>query len=127
MPVDNIITTIITVLGSSGTTAIILALLQRKWAKSDKKDAQKVREDTKLDAVVDGLKVLTVDRVRYLGQCYIERHEISLEDKENLKDMYDAYKKLGGNGHLEVVMAEVNRLPIVDKSKNYMRGGGASA
>ena len=88
-------------LGSSGLTAIVLAVLQRKWSCQDRQDA-----------IVAGLKVLTVDRVRYLGRSYINNHSISLEDKENLQDMYRAYKALGGNGHLETVMAEVERLPL---------------
>ena len=98
---DAIIQTLLACVGSSGLTAIILALLQRRWSKADKRDA-----------VVAGLKVLTVDRVRYLGKCYIADGKITLEDKENLQDMYRAYKDLGGTGHLETVMAEVNQLPI---------------
>ena len=98
---DAIIQTLLACVGSSGLTAIILALLQRRWSKADKRDA-----------VVAGLKVLTVDRVRYLGKCYIADGKITLEDKENLQDMDRAYKDLGGNGHLETVMAEVNHLPI---------------
>ena len=90
----------------SGTMAILLAYLNRKWNKADK-------QDEKMDAVVDGLKVLTVDRVRYLGKSYISSHGISLEDKENLQEKYRAYKKLGGNGHLNTVMDEVERLPIM--------------
>ena len=96
-------------LGSSGLTAIILAVLQRRWAQADKRDA-------KMDAVVAGLKVLTVDRVRYLGKCYINDRSISLEDKENLEEMYRAYKGLGGNGHLQTVMDEVERLPVQGKT-----------
>ena len=98
---DAIIQTLLACVGSSGLTAIILALLQRRWSKADKRDA-----------VVAGLKVLTVDRVRYLGKCYIADGKITLEDKENLQDMGRAYKDLGGNGQLETVMAEVNHLPI---------------
>lgn len=48
---DAIIQTLLACVGSSGLTAIILALLQRRWSKADKRDA-----------VVAGLKVLTVDR-----------------------------------------------------------------
>lgn len=88
-------------LGSSGLTAIVLAILQRRWSCQDKQDA-----------LVAGLKVLTVDRVRYLGRCYILDGKISLEDRENLEEMYTAYKSLGGNGHLETIMAEVRHLPI---------------
>lgn len=91
-------------LGSSGLTAIVLAVMQRRWACQDRQDA-----------IVDGLKVLTVDRVRYLGRSYINNHSISLEDKENLQDMYRAYKALGGNGHLETIMGEIERLPVKDE------------
>lgn len=96
-----IIQIVVACLGSSGLTAIVLAVLQRKWACQDRQDA-----------IVDGLKVLTVDRVRYLGRNYINNHSISLEDKENLQDMYRAYKALGGNGHLETIMGEIERLPV---------------
>lgn len=92
-------------LGSSGITAIILAVLQRRWSKADK-------ADEKQDAIISGLKVLTVDRVRYLGKNYIERGWITLWEKENLKDMYVAYKALGGNGHLDTVIKEIERLDI---------------
>ena len=98
---DGIVQIVVACLGSSGLTAIVLAVLQRKWSCQDRQDA-----------IVAGLKVLTVDRVRYLGRSYINNHSISLEDKENLQDMYRAYKALGGNGHLETVMAEIERLPV---------------
>ena len=100
----GIVQIVVACLGASGLTAIVLALLQRKWACQDRQDA-----------IVAGLKVLTVDRVRYLGRSYINAHSISLEDKENLQDMYRAYKSLGGNGHLETVMAEIERLPVQDE------------
>ena len=88
-------------MGSSGITAIILALLQRKW-----------KNDEKQDAIIDGLKVLTVDRVRYLGKSYIDRGYITLWEKENLREMHKAYKALGGNGHLDTVVKEVDKLDI---------------
>ena len=86
---------------SSGLTALLLAVLQRRWAKEDKQDA-----------IVNGLKVLTVDRVRYLARGYIQDGDITLEDKETLQDMHRAYKALGGNGHLDTAMAAVEQLPI---------------
>ena len=36
---DAIIQTLLACVGSSGLTAIILALLQRRWSKADKRDA----------------------------------------------------------------------------------------
>lgn len=89
----------------AGIMGIIQSCLNRKWAKEDK-------ENSKLDAVVTAQKLIMLDRVRYLGKKYITEQEISLEDKETLIDMHKAYKALGGNGHLDAVMEEVERLPI---------------
>lgn len=92
---------VISAVTSSGVTAIILAILQRKWAKDDRQDA-----------IMEALKVLMIDRVRYLGNRYIQAGSVSLTDKETLQDMHRAYKALGGNGHLNTVMEEVDELPI---------------
>lgn len=94
------------VLGSSGLSAVVVAVLNRHWAKKD-------REDDKLDALVAAQKVLMIDRVRSLGNKYMEAGGITLDDKENIQEMHRAYKTLGGNGHLTTVMNEVERLPIV--------------
>ena len=90
----------------SGLMAILLAWFQRKWKKED-------ASEDKLSALVTAQKVIMIDRVRWLGRMYIDAGHISLEDKENLKDMHKAYKALGGNGHLQTVMDEVDRLPVV--------------
>lgn len=103
---ENLFIALIGALTGSGVSSIVVVLLQRKWAKQDK-------HDERVDALVDANKVLMIDKVRYLGKKYISEGEIHLEDKENLKEMYDAYKRLGGNGHLETVMAEVNHLKVI--------------
>lgn len=90
----------------SGIMAIILAVLQRKWNKEDK-------EDARISALVQASKVTMVDRVTYLGKVYISQDRITLAEKENLEEMFRAYKALGGNGHLDTVMEEVNRLKVV--------------
>nr|DAI25345.1 MAG TPA: holin protein [Bacteriophage sp.] len=97
----EILQIVLTAATGSGVTAIILAILQRKWTKDDKRDA-----------IVDALKVLLIDRVRYLGQKYISDGSVSLSDRETLDEMHQAYKSLGGNGHLKIIMSEVGELPI---------------
>lgn len=90
----------------SGFMAILQAWLQRKWRKEDKKDER-------IDALVSAQRVLMIDRVKHLGKHYIDIGEINLEDKENLQEMYRAYKGLNGNGHLDTVMREVEKLKVV--------------
>ena len=62
---------------------------------------------------MNGLKVLMIDRVRYVGNCYIKEQQITMSDKETIKEMHNAYRKLGGNGHLDAIMAEVEKLPVM--------------
>lgn len=90
----------------TGVFSVILACLNRKWSKQDKKD-------DRIDAIVTAQKVTMIDRVRHLGKIYISDGEIHLEDKENLKEMYQAYKGLGGNGHLDQIMSEIEKLKVV--------------
>lgn len=103
---ETIIVALIAALTGSGISSIVIVLLQRKWAKQD-------MHDERVDALVDASKVQMIDRVRWLGRTYIEAGEIRLEDKENLREMYAAYKRLGGNGHLDTIMSEVNHLKVV--------------
>lgn len=103
---ENVVVVLIGALTGSGVSSIVVCLLQRKWAKQDKRDER-------VDALVDASKVQMIDRVRWLGKKYIADGEIHLEDKENLTEMYNAYKRLGGNGHLETVMYEVNHLKVI--------------
>lgn len=89
----------------SGIMMIILAVLQRKWQKEDKTSDQ-------MDAQTGALKVLMIDRVKHLAKEYFKQGYITLEDKDTIKDMYNAYKKLGGNGQLNNTMEEIDKLEV---------------
>ena len=53
------------------------------------------------------------DRIMTLGEIYIQRGSITPDEYENLYNyLYIPYKKLGGNGSAERIMAEVKKLPL---------------
>ena len=89
----------------SGLMMILHAILQRKWQKED-------RSSDKMDAQTEALKVLMRDRVNHLGRIYLKQGYISVMDKDTLKEMYTAYKRLGGDGHLETIKDEVDKLEV---------------
>ena len=92
---ETIITIFASVLASSGLWAFLMKGM-------DKKDAK-----TKM------LIGLGHDRIVTLGMTYIERGYITQDEFENLnKYLYEPYKKLGGNGSAEKIMAEVTKLPM---------------
>lgn len=90
----------------AGVMSIIQAWLQRKWSKKDKRDER-------IDSLVEAQKVMMIDRVKHVAKDYISDGEISLDDKNNLMEMYKAYKGLGGNGHLDLTMREVEKLTVI--------------
>lgn len=90
----------------AGLMSIVLAYLQHKWAKQE-------AHDDRVDALVDAEKVMMIYMVTSLGKEYIRDGQISLNDKDTLKEMHKTYKALGGNGHLDTIMNEVDRLKVV--------------
>ena len=54
-----------------------------------------------------------LDRIRHLGQSYIQKGEISFDDRRIFHMMHDAYHDgLGGNGDADLVVEAVDDLPL---------------
>ena len=120
-------TLLLAFIGSGAATGLVSLLgdkIKRKWKKEDAGEDYAARIDKiekKLDVLADNQekmkksqKVTTRERIRYLGLCYIGAKKITLDDRETLEEMHEAYEELGGNGALDTVMAEVDKLPVVD-------------
>lgn len=88
--IQSIITVVCAVIASSG----FWAFLQKK---TDKNDAK-----TRL------LVGLGHDRIMYLGEQYLQRGEMTVDEYENLHDyLYVPYSENGGNGSAELIMKKV--------------------
>jgi len=91
---------------------------RERKAKKEDDDSQNAEErletiERKMDAQTEALKFVLYDRIRYLGQAYIAETEIDFDDRRILNDMHRSYHNgLGGNGDLDVLMREVNSLPL---------------
>ena len=82
---------------------------QKRKRKYDKDDGK----DKDIMALKTGLKWVIYDRIRYLGQTYISHKSIDFDDRRILNEMHKCYHDgLGGNGDLDNLMGEVNRLPL---------------
>lgn len=99
-------------------------MLKRKAAKEDKTEAEADKQkkseqerlettEKKLDALKIGVRIILLDRIQHLGQAYIRDGEVDFDDRRRLNDMHSVYhSSLGGNGDLDVLMHEVNSLPL---------------
>lgn len=54
------------------------------------------------------------DKLLYLCRKYLSKGQISAEQHENLLYLYRPYRELGGNGTIEHLMGEINKLPMRD-------------
>lgn len=82
---------------------------QKRKRKYDRDDGK----DKDITALKAGLKWVLYDRIRFLGQHYIGAGQVDFDDRRILNEMHKSYHDgLGGNGDLDVLMHEVNALPL---------------
>ena len=87
------------------------ATLEDRQDRQIEKRLEKIEAES--EAQSEALKFILYDRIRYLGQAYIAEGEIDFDDRRVLNDMHRSYHEgLHGNGDLDTLMAEVNRLPL---------------
>ena len=66
-----------------------------------------------LAAVAKAERVILLDRILHLGKGYIDKGEISFDDRKRFHDMHSCYHDdLGGNGDAKLVVEGVDELPL---------------
>ena len=75
------------------------------------------RLEDQMAAVAKANKIMMLDRILHLGLSYIEKGEITLEERRRLHEMHDCYHNpapdgLGGNGDAKLIMEAVDELPL---------------
>lgn len=94
-----VITILCALLASTGFWAFITKVVDKKSAKNKM------------------LLGLGHDRIMYLGMQYVKHGQITQSEYENLyKYLYEPYKSMGGNGSVNRLMREVDKLKIVPDS-----------
>jgi len=75
-------------------------------------DQQKLQGE-ELKAQGEGVRFLLYDKIKYLGQEYVKKNEVSFEDRKNLHKAHNVYHNgLHGNGDLDGIMKNVDDLPL---------------
>ena len=61
----------------------------------------------------EALRVILLDRIRHLGQSYIQKGEIDFDDRRIFHMMHKVYHDgLGGNGDADLIVAAVDKLRL---------------
>lgn len=96
---------------------------EQKKADAEKRDAMDIEKrlrniEEQNRAQNEALRFILYDRIRHFGQAYIAAGEVDFDDRRILNDMHSSYHNgLGGNGDFDVLMREVNALPLKPKGK----------
>lgn len=86
----------------SGIVSIVQMVIRRRWEKSDKGSAQ-----------TKALRYLMLYIMIQTAKSHIKDGEISMDDRRQLHKWHELYHDgLGGNGDMDKLMAEVNKLPL---------------
>ena len=91
---------------------VIQFALQRHAKKRDSGEQEKTELEKKVDAIADCLVASTLERIQNLCKTYIKDGEIDIDDRRRLHVMHEKYHAIGGNGDLDELMEQVNRLPL---------------
>lgn len=92
------------------TTAlgIVVGWLSSKHKKIQEKEDFKQKENEALKA---GVLALLRNEILRRYREYMSKGELTILDKENLEEMYEQYRNLGGNGMVKELMSELMQLP----------------
>lgn len=120
-----------TILGGAVGSSIVVGLfglitwwLNRKAAKEDREADQEEKNEKEADLEMDkinktldnltiAMRMLMYDRIKHLGNTYLDRGSISSEELADLLAMHKVYHEaLNGNGFLDTVMDKVKALPV---------------
>ncbi len=101
------------ILGGTAVAALINQIGETYRQKKQREAKKEDKSDSEIAQLKKALMYVILDRIRYLGQAYIEEGEIDFDDRRLLNEMHDVYHNgLGGNGDLDTLMHEVNALPL---------------
>lgn len=106
--------------GAAAVKFIFDGIVWRRNRKAEKEDRKELNTEERLEKIEqqnkaqsEAIKFILYDRIRFLGQYYVSQNEINLDDRRILNDMHRSYHNgLGGNGDLDVLMKQVNELPL---------------
>lgn len=134
---EILIAVLMAVAGGAAGAAVINGINERWKFKANRKAVKEDRAEEKADktdeltktlsgiqeqlehlknsdtAQSEALKLILLDRILWLGQGYINKGEISFDDRRRFHAMHSCYHSgLGGNGDADIIVEGVDALPL---------------
>lgn len=103
---------LLAILGGSALAALVNQVGNAVQWNRQRKASLDDRGKTRLDKLEAGMMAMMLDRIQYLCKRYLKDQSIDVDDRRRLHIMHECYHTLGGNGDLDKLMEDVNKLPI---------------
>lgn len=99
---DHVVTIVVAIIGSGAFTTLVSQICHWFNKRSDEQSG-----------VQHGMRLILKDRLRELCIRYIDQGWVYADELEDAIRLHHCYHtELGGNGYLDELMNEVNKLPI---------------
>lgn len=138
MNIGEILTAVLLAIAGGAAGAAVINGINERWKfKANRKAVKEDRAEEKADktgelsstlsgvqeqltllkdsdaAQSEALKLILLDRILWLGQSYINKGEISFDDRRRFHAMHQCYHSgLGGNGDADIIVEGVDALPL---------------
>ena len=109
---QQVATILVTVFASTGFWTFVRTVYEH-WI-DKKKESKQVVSYELFDALRKAILGVMHAMIFSLGNEYVVRGEITLDQYDNFVNLYKPYKALGGNGTGTRLMEEVDKLRIID-------------
>lgn len=105
--------TFITALISSVASAIVASCVALIRSKTNKTQKQLDKEREEMDALKQGMRAILWENLNTIYKKAKDQNGLSVEERHNLTNIYEAYHALGGNGTGTRLHDESMRLPVL--------------
>lgn len=103
-------TVIVAVVTSIGNVVMKILDIKQGKVKDVLKRMDKIED--KVDQIGESQMALSRDRIKHIGNAYIQKGSITAEELDDIISLHRAYHNLGGNGFCDTIMDAVKSLPI---------------
>jgi hypothetical protein len=97
----------------SAVLSIVVAYLGRRITKEqERRDVAEEKIAKEEHAIKSGIRAILRDRLLYIcAQCE-KRGSVTVEQLQNVSELFESYSSLGGNGAAKKIFEDVLRLPL---------------
>lgn len=115
MQLSPLTLTFVTALISSLASALVASIVARIRTKTDKTQKEIDKEKEEMDALKLGMRAMLWQEINHIFTEAKNNKGLTVDERHNLENIYQAYHALGGNGTGTRLHDEAMNLPVISR------------